>query len=335
MKQFEDAIKATKEGKTFNYSELVVPPGFSQIPLQNDGRPILNVTQPDRSSTVSNKPPQRITKNEEKYDNISDEAGDDLLEQLSKEIDENDDDDLADDNLDLEDDHINKQLNSLLPNIKKILPKDHLMDDDLEKKLAAFRPPDFDEIKPIRKSPNRELADSGNVSRSQINPVPETKKQSPQKRAHASKELKVLEERQRLFKEAALQAKRDGNTNVALVYLRNAKGFDQMILAAQNGLPVDMKNVKYFKLILVFNLIFFIQLPVPPQLKSNVSPSKQTVAQIKTEKTQSIVLEEEPLIGDRETIYQRLMGDLKEQVKIATNNFKHFTQMGDVNNANK
>lgn len=29
------------------------------------------------------------------------------------------------------------------------------------------------------------------------------------------------------------------------------------------------------------------------------------------------------------------MNDLKEQIKIATNNFKHFTQMGDVNNANK
>ena len=39
LKQFEDAIKATKEGKTFNYSELTVPPGFAAIPLSN-GRPV-------------------------------------------------------------------------------------------------------------------------------------------------------------------------------------------------------------------------------------------------------------------------------------------------------
>ena len=39
LKQFEDAIKATREGKAFNYGELVVPPGFAPIPL-NNGKPI-------------------------------------------------------------------------------------------------------------------------------------------------------------------------------------------------------------------------------------------------------------------------------------------------------
>ena len=58
-----------------------------------------------------------------------------------------------------------------------------------------------------------------------------------------SKELGILLERQRLFKEAALKAKQEGNVNVALVYLRHAKGFDSMIHAAENGLPLDMTNV--------------------------------------------------------------------------------------------
>lgn len=62
-------------------------------------------------------------------------------------------------------------------------------------------------------------------------------------RTGQSKELTVILERQRLFREAALKAKQDGNPSVALVYLRHAKGFDTMIAAAENGLPLDMNNV--------------------------------------------------------------------------------------------
>ncbi len=58
--------------------------------------------------------------------------------------------------------------------------------------------------------------------------------------------LKEIRERQRLFKEAAIEAKKKGEDKVAVLYLKNAKGFDQMILAAENGLPVDMANVCFF-----------------------------------------------------------------------------------------
>lgn len=61
-----------------------------------------------------------------------------------------------------------------------------------------------------------------------------------------SKEITTLLERQRLFKEAALKAKQEGNMSVALVYLRHSKGFDSMINAAENGLPLDMSNVNYY-----------------------------------------------------------------------------------------
>lgn len=44
---------------------------------------------------------------------------------------------------------------------------------------------------------------------------------------------------------------------------------------------------------------------------------------------------DEIITGDRESIYKRLLEDLREQVSIATANFKHFTNMGDVANANK
>ena len=58
-----------------------------------------------------------------------------------------------------------------------------------------------------------------------------------------NKELTIILERQRLFREAALKAKQEGNSSVALAYLRHAKGFDTMITAAENGLPLDMNNV--------------------------------------------------------------------------------------------
>jgi hypothetical protein len=57
LKQFEDAIKATREGKQFDYNQLVVPPGFASIPLQN-GRPILG-----DSLSSSNRASQQVQKN--------------------------------------------------------------------------------------------------------------------------------------------------------------------------------------------------------------------------------------------------------------------------------
>ena len=44
---------------------------------------------------------------------------------------------------------------------------------------------------------------------------------------------------------------------------------------------------------------------------------------------------DEPIVGDRKTVFKRLQDDLVEQISLATANFKHFTNMGDVNNANK
>ena len=58
LKLFENAIKATREGKAFNYGELTVPPGFAPIPL-NNGKPILragSAANKQSSSSTLNKP---------------------------------------------------------------------------------------------------------------------------------------------------------------------------------------------------------------------------------------------------------------------------------------
>lgn len=59
----------------------------------------------------------------------------------------------------------------------------------------------------------------------------------------ANKQLNYLMERQQLFKEAALQSKQKGDIQQAKEYLRMAKGFDPLIEATQNGLPIDATSI--------------------------------------------------------------------------------------------
>jgi coiled-coil and C2 domain-containing protein 1 len=44
---------------------------------------------------------------------------------------------------------------------------------------------------------------------------------------------------------------------------------------------------------------------------------------------------DEPITGDRKEIYKRLQEILVEQINLATQNFQHYKNMGDVANANK
>ncbi|KAI1304646.1 Coiled-coil and C2 domain-containing protein 1-like [Halotydeus destructor] len=65
-----------------------------------------------------------------------------------------------------------------------------------------------------------------------------------------SKQLSYLLERQELFKEAALDAKKKGNIDKAKDYLRQCKGFNPLIEATRSGLPIDASSI-----------------PTPPQLR--------------------------------------------------------------------
>ena len=68
----------------------------------------------------------------------------------------------------------------------------------------------------------------------------------------ANKQLNYLLERQRLFKEAALESKQKGDIQQAKEYLRMAKGFEPLIEATQNGLPIDATSI-----------------PTPPQMNDD------------------------------------------------------------------
>lgn len=67
---------------------------------------------------------------------------------------------------------------------------------------------------------------------------------APQSRVE--KQLAFLTRRQTQFKQAALEAKKRGEIEQAKEYLRMSKGFDQLIEATRNGLPVDMNTVRFW-----------------------------------------------------------------------------------------
>merc|ERR1719319_392854 len=89
------------------------------------------------------------------------------------------------------------------------------------------------------------------------------------------KQLAGLQKRQTMFKQAALGAKQQGQTDTAKEYLRQALSFNKLIEVSRAGIPVDMAT-----------------LPVPPQM------------QVKTNMDFEIVSREEcEVVGDREEMY--------------------------------
>lgn len=61
--------------------------------------------------------------------------------------------------------------------------------------------------------------------------------------SRAEKQMLQLQLRQRELKQAALNAKKDGNIDLARDYLRQAKGIQPLIEASKAGLPVDMSSI--------------------------------------------------------------------------------------------
>ena len=66
---------------------------------------------------------------------------------------------------------------------------------------------------------------------------------APPAATRQDKELAMLLERQSMFKQAALDAKKAGELPQAKEYLRMAKGFDPLISSNKCGIPVDMSTV--------------------------------------------------------------------------------------------
>ena len=211
-----------------------MPPGFASIPL-NNGKPIASsslapVSKPSTQRASSSS--LNVHKKQEEPEIVEDD--DDIINMLEQEIDDNDDDI----EVDPEEEKFNHLINSAtkhIPKLDKVLPKGAIPEDDLESQLSAFRIPDGNRAKGKQQAPLQPPAQLDRRSKSpnaavqpkpQIQPQQSSVRPMPagaQAKKPLSKELQVILERQRLFKEAALKAKQDGNVNVALVYLRHAK----------------------------------------------------------------------------------------------------------------
>lgn len=124
--------------------------------------------------------------------------------------------------------------------------------------------------------------------------------------SRSEQQANFLLTRQAKFKQAALDAKNKGDIELAKKYIRLAKGFDQMIEASRNGLPVDLS-----------------QIPTPPGSGDDsgfVFVEKSDVQQVG---------------ADAQATYTTLQDDLLKQIKMCESNRNHFTKLGDVSSASR
>jgi len=134
------------------------------------------------------------------------------------------------------------------------------------------------------------------------NTLPKTQRQT----VAANHQLNLLLERQQKFKEAALEAKRNGSVEKAKEYLRQARGFDPLIDGVRSGLPIDFKSI-----------------PEPPKGVSK----QQTVTynahdvnllRIKNRELQQSLAARDAEYADLKTRYEKLIvayGTLKKQIQ--------------------
>lgn len=133
---------------------------------------------------------------------------------------------------------------------------------------------------------NKSPQTGGQIQKPSNAPKPAERPVLKRASSSANKQLNYLLERQRLFKEAALVSKQKGDIQQAKEYLRAAKGFEPLIEATQNGLPIDGSSI-----------------PTPPQM------------------TEDFVVVSLPQPSDgndleREEIYRKIEMELQNQIAV-------------------
>ncbi|CAN8001881.1 unnamed protein product, partial [Ixodes hexagonus] len=120
------------------------------------------------------------------------------------------------------------------------------------------------------------------------------------------KQMEFLVERQRLFREAALEAKRRGDREQAKEYLRMMKGLDPMIQATEAGLPINASSI-----------------PIPPQLQEDFVVVEASECEGKEQE------------GTDDEAFRTLERELVDQHQMCVQNKDHFFKLGDVSSGTK
>ncbi|KAH8276398.1 hypothetical protein KR018_000285 [Drosophila ironensis] len=123
----------------------------------------------------------------------------------------------------------------------------------------------------------------------------------------AEQQMKLLLERQKEFKVAAIEAKKAGEIDQAKEYLKIYKGFDSLLNAASSGLPVDLST-----------------LPVPPSQRDNLEASFAIVSAEECDPNDDIC-----------EIGIRIEEQLAKQLMMCKNTRDHHKAMGDVAGMNR
>ncbi|XP_055854833.1 coiled-coil and C2 domain-containing protein 1-like isoform X2 [Episyrphus balteatus] len=123
----------------------------------------------------------------------------------------------------------------------------------------------------------------------------------------AEQQMKILLERQKEFKVAAIEAKKAGEIDQAKEYLKIYKGFEGLLNAASSGLPVDLNT-----------------LPLPPSQRENLEASFAIVNPGDCDPNDDI-----------SDISVRLEEQLAKQLMMCKNTRDHHKAMGDIAGMNR
>lgn len=104
-----------------------------------------------------------------------------------------------------------------------------------------------------------------------------------------NKTIEILPERQRDFKEAALEAKKAGEMEQAKEFLKTFKGIDNLLNVARGGLPVDLSS-----------------LPISPKQREKLNDTFEMLSDSEDNATKS---------ADLKDVYDRLEKQLTKQLE--------------------
>lgn len=122
------------------------------------------------------------------------------------------------------------------------------------------------------------------------------------------KQIAVLLERQKEFRQAAMDAKKSGELEEAKEYLRNFKGLEKLIETARGGIPIDMSTI-----------------PIAPAKRTSLEDSFTIVAQEDCTPANESDLD----------LNTRLEEQLSKQLIMCRNTRDHHRAMGDVAGTNR
>ncbi|XP_065668857.1 coiled-coil and C2 domain-containing protein 1-like isoform X5 [Hydra vulgaris] len=191
-----------------------------------------------------------------------------------------------------------KQYKDAIENFKKNIPIDY-------NELPV--PPGFAPIPGVTTSVE-EPESTPQLPAPQMNPQHQSTLPAAAPTFRNQKEYEFLVNRQKEFKMAALNAKKEGDIESAREYLKQAKGLDQMVVAAQNGLRVDVTTV--------------------PQVKL------KNKSGIKNEPPSNYTPKETALIsGSAEDKYMIIENALRKQIEASEKNAEHYKLLGNLDAA--